>query len=101
VERVPFERAPLRTQRTAALVNAQLLRDGRDAEGRLACTNTPVVAFFFTAEEDGAGGDGSLSVAYAFPEWLFKYLASNPKYSIHSSLFGDCEIDLNSQTLQE
>jgi hypothetical protein len=101
VERVPFEKAPLRTQRVVVMANEKLLREGQlDAEGRHAGASTPVVTFYFTTD-DGAGMDGTLSVAFALPEWLFKYLASNPKLTIHSSLLGYLETDVNLTILQE
>jgi hypothetical protein len=100
VERVLFEMAPLRTQRVATLASEKLLQEGPDAEGPHTGAIPPVVTFYFTTD-DGAGTDGSLSVAFALPEWLFKYLASNPKLTIHSSLFGERETNLNSQTLRE
>jgi hypothetical protein len=100
VERVPFEKAPLRTQRVVVMAHKKLLREGQDAEGRHAGASTPVVTFYFTTD-DGAGMDGTLSIAFALPEWLFKYLASNPKLTIHSSLLGYLETDVNLTILQE
>jgi hypothetical protein len=100
VECVPFEKAPLRTQRVAVMTNEKLLREGQDAEGRHASASTPVVTFYFTTD-DGAGTDGALSVAFALPEWLFKYLASNPRLTIHSSLLGYLETDVNPTILKE
>jgi hypothetical protein len=100
-ERVPIDQAPARTRQTAAAAREKLVRDRCDAEGQPTGEQTPVAAFYFTAEKDGAGADGAISIAFALPEWTLAWMNSDPKMLIRSSMLDDHEIDVDLTSVRE
>ncbi|GBE84918.1 hypothetical protein BKA93DRAFT_827081 [Sparassis latifolia] len=98
--RVPLAGAPARTQKAAADAREKYTKDHRDADGRYSRDN-PVVTFFFSSEEDATGKDGAISVSYVIPAWALGYMASNPKETLRSAVFGDSEVDMSMTTLRD
>lgn len=95
IQRVPLGEAPLTAQKGAAECRAKGMRDP-DTDILL-----PVITIYFTCAE---GRGRYLEVVFGIflvQEWQMKYMASKPKITHKSSIIGESEVALNTQSIQE